>query len=354
MAGTTSARGRLRRLADIRPAHGRVLSVYFDLDPAQFATAEARASQITSVCDEAERLIDAGRDDLSHDELVALREDVRRVREAFDPQTMGSGGARGLAVFACGPAGLLQIVRLSHPVESRVAIGETPDISGLLGAGERERWCVVLVSTREGRAFLGDQDGFEELVDVHDDTHGQHSKGGWSQRRYEDSVDEDRQTHLTKVNDALLALLRTRPFDRLVVGGPEPIDSEFEGLLHPYLAERLAGRVSIDVDTATPASVLEATAPVFEQRRRDREREALERLKASIGRGDGLAATGHHDVHDALVQRKVELLLLEAGAEDTEELVELAVDGSAEVLVLDDESPDLGPHGGIAALLRFA
>src|SRR3954452_2763631 len=113
MEASTTSRGRLRRLAEIRPGKGRVLSLYFDLDPAEFATAPARASQITSLLDEAAKLID-GRDDLDHDERGGLRADVARVRELFAPQSMAAGGVRGIAVFACGPAGVLEVVRTPY------------------------------------------------------------------------------------------------------------------------------------------------------------------------------------------------------------------------------------------------
>src|SRR4051794_24718589 len=142
MEASSKARGRLRRLAELRPERGRVLSLYFDLDPAQFATAPARASQITSLLDEAAKLIES-RGDLDHDELTGLREDVDRVRDLFDPQRMASGGVRGIAVFACAPAGVLEVVRTPYPVEARVVINHTPHIEPLAAAGDRERWCVV-------------------------------------------------------------------------------------------------------------------------------------------------------------------------------------------------------------------
>lgn len=353
MAGTTPARGRLRRLADFRPAHGRVLSVYFDLDPSTFPTAEARASQITSVCDEAGKLVEQRRDELDHASLIGLREDIARIRRSFDAQTMGAGGARGIAVFACGPSDFFEVLRLPHPVDTRITIGESADVTPLAAGSDRERWAVVLISTRNGRVFTGDEEHMEETRSVYDEVHGQHRQGGWSQRRYQAGIDEDRHTHLCHVSDELLALLRQRPFDRLLVGGPEPLPDEFEGVMHPYLAERLAGRIQIDVDTATPAAVLQAAAPVFAQHRAAHERDALGRFKASLGRGDGRAAAGREEVEDALVQRRVEILLLEPRADGVEDLVEQAIDGSAEVLIVDDETPDLGPHGGVGAVLRF-
>ena len=48
---------RLRRLAPLKPAEGRVLSVYLNLDPSEFATPQARATQITSLLDEADAYV---------------------------------------------------------------------------------------------------------------------------------------------------------------------------------------------------------------------------------------------------------------------------------------------------------
>ena len=58
MAGNTITRGRLRRLAELRPDHGQVLSVFFNLDPSEFATPAARATEVNSVVTAAARKID--------------------------------------------------------------------------------------------------------------------------------------------------------------------------------------------------------------------------------------------------------------------------------------------------------
>ena len=99
---TTITRGRLRRLAEVRPKNGRVLSVFLDLDPSEFATPPARATQINAMLTEAEHLIEERKGELSHDEVVALREDCTRIREALDPDGLGAGGTRGIAVYAWG------------------------------------------------------------------------------------------------------------------------------------------------------------------------------------------------------------------------------------------------------------
>jgi len=70
MAADALTRGRVRRIASVRPEHGRVLSVFLNLDPRELPTPPARASAITSVMTEAAHKVDAAHD-LSHDEKVA-------------------------------------------------------------------------------------------------------------------------------------------------------------------------------------------------------------------------------------------------------------------------------------------
>jgi peptide subunit release factor 1 (eRF1) len=383
MEASTSSRGRIRRLAGLRPETGRVLSLYLDLDPASFATGADRATQITSLLDEAGKAVEAMKDDLDRDALLGLREDVERAGDLFDPQSMGQGGVRGIAVFLCGPSDVTEIVRTPYPLDQGFFIGETPYIEPLATSAETERWCVVLVSRRDGRIFFGDRHGFQEFENVFDDTKGQHQQGGWSQRRYEESIENEKRDHLDRVGDRLLGLLKRRPFDRLLIGGSAPVDTEFKERLHPYLSEKVTGTIDVDVETANAADVLEAAAPVFEEHRRNHERDAIERLRAGLGRGeDGLAVAGLDATLDALNQQRVEVLLLEpgvsrrgwwdpttgfiaaeAGASPTggtldelddviEAATEKAVEQSAEILVLRDNA-DLGAHGGVAALLRF-
>ena len=56
---------RLRALAAVHPDQGRVLSVFLNLDPAQFATPNARSSAITSVITAAAHKVE--RFDAAHD-----------------------------------------------------------------------------------------------------------------------------------------------------------------------------------------------------------------------------------------------------------------------------------------------
>src|SRR3954463_12523637 len=112
---------RLRELAVVRPEGARVLSVFLNLDPASFAEPPARASEIRSVVDELRRLSRGESESVEHDAKVAIRADVDRISEFLDD--FSPKGAHGLVIYACGPAGLFEVIRLPRPIPSRAARG---------------------------------------------------------------------------------------------------------------------------------------------------------------------------------------------------------------------------------------
>ena len=342
---------RLRRLADLRPEHGHVLSVYLNLDPSEFPTPAARASAISSLINDAQRTIAELSQRLEHDDRKALQADVDSVREVLEAPDVADGGTRGIAVFACGPADLLETVRLPHPVQPQVVVDDSPYVEPLVERAGPERWCVLLVSRRSARIFLGAPESLEETDRVEDELHSQYSQGAWSQGRHQRSAQEDVRDHLGHVAQVVFDLHKRRGIDRLLLGATEETQGELERRLHPYLRERLAGRVHVDVEHASLEDVLAKTAEAVEEIARGREREALDRLRQGVGAG-GRAAAGIDDVVAALNEARVETLLLSEGFASPERLVEKALEFAAEVLIVHYHD-DLELHGGIGALLRY-
>jgi peptide chain release factor subunit 1 len=372
----------LRRLAELRLDSPVVLSLYLDLDPAQFATPPARATAVRSLLDEAGRRI-RDLDGLSHQDRADLDRSLERV-SSFLGNGPNLEGMHALAVFSCEREALFEVVSLPQSVPSRVVIDRSPFVGPLAGLERRERWCVALVSRRDARVFRGSPEGLREVDAFSDDVHGQHDQGGWSQARYQRSVEKDKAEHLKHAAEVLQRRLRRQPFERLVVGGPHEVVADFESKLHPYVAERLSGRIDVDVETANPDAVLGAAGPLLEELEERREAEALERL-AEAGGGPARAIAGLPGVLAALNERRVETLLLaerfaaagtecpacgwlgeeglaECPADGTplvsradvvEAAIELALQQSAGVLPIRRKAEQLQRHGGIAALLRF-
>jgi peptide chain release factor subunit 1 len=372
-------RDELRRLAEIRLDRPVVLSLYLDLDPTEFATPPARATGVRSLLDEADRRVrDLG--DLPHADRMELRASLERASALLEGD-LPTEGAQAVAVFAAESADLFEALKLPRPLPSRVAIRRSPLVAPLARLARRERWCVALVNRRDARIFRGSHDGLREIEQIHDLVFGQHDQGGWSQARYQRGIEKEKDDHLKHTVEALMKHFKRRPFERLIVGGPREVVADFESKLHGYLAERLAGRIDVDVEHSTAEQVLEAVQPRFEELEEEREAEALERLGEA-----GRAATGLHDVLRALNERRVETLVVDErfaaeGAccptcgwlgpgserscpvdgtelerlEDlTESAVELTIQQAADILAVRRRRDELAERaGGIAALLRF-
>jgi peptide chain release factor subunit 1 len=369
-------RDQLRRLAELRLDRPVVLSLYLNLDPSQFATPPARKTSVRSLIDEAERRL-RERNGLSHDDKAALQASLERA-STFLQNDLPSDGAHGLAVFASERNDLFEALKLPRSVPNRVAIGHSPLVGPLARLARRERWCLALVNRRDARIFRGSPDGLREIQQIHDDVSGQHDQGGWSQARYQRGIEKEKDDHLKDTGEAVMRHFKRQPFERLIVGGPRELTTDFEQKLHHYLQERLAGRIEVDVEHSSPDQVLDAARPLIEKLEHRRETDALEKLGE---RG----ACGLEDVLPPLNERRVELLILDEqfggvtgvqclecgwlglegddcpadGSETaqlddlTEAMIELSVQQAADLLAVRHERSALEAHGGAAALLRF-
>jgi peptide chain release factor subunit 1 len=379
MAVNTITRSRLRRLADVHPQRGRVLSVFLNLDPSEFATPAARSTAVTSVMTKAAHRVDEA-DGLDHEERVALRQDVERVRERLTSYDIAENGTRAVAVYACGEVDLLEVVRLRRPVDFEVVLDRSPYLEPLVADADEEQWAVLLANRRSARLFLGDGGGLEETDRIEDDVHSQHDQGGWSQARYQRGVEKEKDDHLVHAADVAFSRYKDPGFDRLLLGAPDELVNDVKQKLHPYLRERISGKLQLDVENSSLDDVRRAAQTAIEESRRRSEREALDRLAEGVGRGERGAA-GLAAVLGALNEARVEILLIADGfrspggrdpetgmlhpgdqgpdgreLEHCENIVELAVEKAIEqsakvIKVLHHD--DLGPLGGIGAVLRY-
>jgi peptide chain release factor subunit 1 len=182
------------------------------------------------------------------------------------------------------------------------------------------------------------------------------------------------------VAEVAFGAYKQRGFDRLLVAAPDELVGELEHRLHPYLRDRIVGRLHLDVENSSIEGVRAAAGAAIENWRRRCEREALDRLTEGVGRG-GRGAAGLASVLQALNEQRVDTLLVgetfrSAGGRDpetgmlhagdhgpdgnelerceniVEPAIEKAIEQSARVIKVRYHD-DLGPLGGIGAVLRY-
>jgi peptide chain release factor subunit 1 len=372
----------IRRLIAHRGRHP-VISLYLDLDPEQFPTPSARSTEIRSLVDTAGKQIEA-LEGLDHEDRIGLRDDLRKIDSFLSSTDAPFKGAHALAVFSCTAEDLFEVVKLSRPVPRQVVIEPTPYIAPMITAVERRSWLVALVDRRSARVLTGTGDGLAEGARVEDAVHGKHERGGWSQANYERSIEADVDAHLKHIAEIIDRRWRQGRFDRVAIGGQQETLPRFEKLLADEVRRHMApGRVDVDLSSATEVQISEAVEKLVAEEEKRTERDTLDRLEDALGAG-GRGAGGPEATLEALNERRVATLLIEPGfdgrgkrcpscglllleGEDRcpadgsellevdllrEAVVEAAVAQDADVLVV-RSYPDLGPHRGIAALLRF-
>jgi peptide subunit release factor 1 (eRF1) len=195
-------------------------------------------------------------------------------------------------------------------VRSKVVINHAPAVGQLESVlHEHAAIGVLLADKQRARLLVFELGSLVDRSELLDELPRDYDNRGDRERGTPDHhVDELAHQHLRNAARAAFALWQAHGFQHLTVGAPDAIANELEQLLHPYLQDRLCGRVRVAVG-ASHAEVLAAAEAVEAEVGRRVEAEAVERLREAALTGrrgvGGLGAT-----LDALNERRVEQLLV--------------------------------------------
>jgi peptide chain release factor subunit 1 len=372
----------LRELAAFRATHGCAVSLYVGLDPSIVPTAGDLASHTRSLLARAERQLNEQSATLSGDERKTLARDIERIGTWFETE-FSREGVRGIAVFSAERDDLFLQLPLPGPVEDEARIAKQLYLAPLVRLVGRDDGALVAYVGRErGDVYRLRAGRLIPLADETAEVPGRHDQGGWSQGRYERHIETIVDRHLRDVADALDRSVRRLRDVRLVLAGPEETRSSFEGLLAAETRSALVGWVAAEAHVDAPR-LLEAARPLLDEWRAGKEEDLLARWREEAAR-NGRAATGWEETLQAASDGRVELLLVQDGADRPAFVCPAcgraqAVDGSCPldgttlqpaetgldlvvhqtlthggtVEVIGEERRDLEPVGGLAALLRF-
>jgi peptide chain release factor subunit 1 len=304
--------GLLRALATYRAPRPTAITCYLDLDPGTVPTAKDLASHVTSVLDAARRSAERVASD--HDTTMRLRDDLERV-ESYLVDELDRSGAHGLGLFVSGDHDRWSEVRLPAAVDDAAYVGTTFVTFPLLEHAERDRDVIVAAVGRfRGTLWRLAGSRMSELVDETRDGQGQHDQGGWSQARYQRSVDEDAREHMQVVADALAARIRQGSDLSLVIACAEDQRNAFLELLESRVREAVIGFVDLqkqdDGDTLAPKA-----RAVLEERLASERRSLLGRWREEVGQRGGRATETWEDTLRAAWEGRIDVLLVDGRTE---------------------------------------
>jgi peptide chain release factor subunit 1 len=370
----------LRELAGFRAEKGCAISLYLDLDPSEVPTPPDVQTKVNSLLNAAERLLEERKSQMGRDRREGLKSDLQRIAAWFD-DGFDRQGARGIGVFAAGLDNFWATLSVPDRVSDEVRIGSDLYLAPLARLAGRDGGLVAFVGRERGQVWRLRGGQLTEIADQTTEVQGQHSQGGWSQARYERSVENQVGQHLREVADTLDGCVRRLRGTRVVLIGSEDIRPEFEALLSNEVQGCVAGWATAEAH-ADGAQVIEAAAPVLDAWWSAREQEVLDRWREEAGK-NGRAASGWEGTLEAASDGRVDLLLVQEGVDQPayqcpqcgraqlqdgscplDGTTMEAKDGGLDlalhqtlahggtVHVVRDRR-DLEPVGGVAALLRF-
>lgn len=360
MAKTTTAldtplRQQLDKLAAREPSPLPVLSLYLNLQSDQHGRQQYDAFLRKALPDRGRAFPNGSAERQSFDT------DVARIQAHLDGRTDRS--ARAMAFFASAASDLFEVIELATPLDTHeLFVGAVPHLYPLARLNDQfPRYAALLVNTNSARLFVFGLAAPEDTRAVTSDKTKRHSMGGWSQARYQRSVDNFREQHMKEVVDLLDRACREEAIDRIVVSCDEVARPLLFGALPKHLAEKVIDLVHLDVN-APEHQVLTETLDAL--RLHDATTDA-EQVEALLGawRAGGLGAVGAEGTLRALEMGQVEELMITAApdtlagkTESRDELantlVTKAQQTAARIRFIEDANL-LADVGGCGAILRF-
>jgi peptide chain release factor subunit 1 len=275
-----------------------VLSVYLDLT----ANRQVQRMYQAAFQDMARRC----EAELDHQRAKQLRAEIARVNDFLEGEPHRG---QGLSIFSCASADFWRVYFTPVRLDDDIFYTSKPVIRPLLGVlDEYGRYGVALVDSESARLMTVNLGEIEDGDEVADDVTGRHKQGGWSQSRFQRHIDEEIDDHLRHAAMALTALYQRRPFERLVLGGPEEPLARFKELLSAPLLERVIGAIGIEM-FANEHEVLERAQALQAKAERKQEHALVDQLLEFAGAG-GRGSHGLAPTLDALWNGQVDTLLV--------------------------------------------
>ena len=277
-----------------------VLSLYLDMDPERQVT---RSYRIIF-----EDLVRPVRHSLDKRSREQLEEEVALVQEFLSDKPRG----RGLVLFTCSPIKLMRDIHLAVPVRDHLAFEPSPDTAPLWEfMDEYERYAVAIVEKERARIFTVFMGEIEEETRSRSFVFGKHDQGGISQANYLRHHEAHVDRHLRDVAQRLTEIYRKRPFQRLILGGPEEAVVRLRSLLPKSIVPMLIRTIAVET-SATSREILRWTLQIEQELEREEEARRVDRVLDTVAAG-GLGTKGVDETLFAIWSDAVNTLLVSEG-----------------------------------------
>src|SRR5438270_8585492 len=224
-----AVRAAIERLSRVQPGAYHVVSCYLKLEPRD----KTRGKYLIKIKNRIrEALAGLQRQELERALRAQVAADLERVQAYFGEPTR-LPPARGVALFACGPLDLFEVLPLPHVHRSRLAVEPVPLIRELLALEQEFGTILVAACDRTGARFfevtafdVTELPGLRAAASRTGKFHGQRQAkrggvlaGGFGEHNYHMRIREEKHRHYANVADHIYQIHTQRPLAGLVVAG---------------------------------------------------------------------------------------------------------------------------------------
>lgn len=288
-------------MKDLATFHGKdrpVVSVYLDVDGRRYPRPTDYEQELDSMV----------RRVAEREPVAPVFDDLKAITE-FVHEGVDRTRTRGLAIFSSGDD-LWQVVELPYPVTNRIVVNMAPAVGQLETIlAEGARVGVLMVDKQRARVLvysLGDLVRAEEIVDELPrsvDTLGHRDQGDPSHHA-EALIAQ----HVRNAARTAFEVFQETGVRDVLLAGPDRFVAAVERDLHPYVAERLRGRLNVPIDVSGD-TLREAVMGMEHEITQARDAAVVERLREAVGSG-GLGVAGLRDSLEALNDQRAEVLVV--------------------------------------------
>jgi peptide chain release factor subunit 1 len=205
----------IRKLVDRPVGPAPVTSVFLNTDGARFPRAADYEARLDGLLRDVRRAGEAKGGDAGRAVEADAEAISRWVRREFD-----RGDVRGIGIFASGGE-VFETVQVALGVRNVARVDDRPYVVPLeVLLGRQHRIGLVRIERDKARIFRYQLGRIEETYAIASDVRGQHQKGGWSQLRYQHTIEHELLHHMKDVGEVLRKLHDEEPFDCLVFAVP--------------------------------------------------------------------------------------------------------------------------------------
>ncbi|MCX6566774.1 MAG: hypothetical protein NTW38_10220 [Candidatus Aminicenantes bacterium] len=247
--------------------------------------------------------------DAAKDKKASLEKDLTAV-EAYCGGNMTSASP-GLAIYACSGAGFWEKLDLPEAPHGRIVFDHNPYIRPVNRILEnRRRFLVLILDRREARWYEIFMGRIGPLASLSSDIPKKAKSGveGQETKRIERHVDALVHGHLKRAAQMTFDILKKNGFAGLWVGCADVLHRDFEALLHPFVRERIKGRLK--TKPADPLDKVLHEAEELERQLKGQEEDILlKKLVGEIEKGSR-ARSGLRDCLAAINKGEVQTLVV--------------------------------------------